>query len=471
MPERIKIQIALLLVAFLAVSCSSPQGSDLDTPDTQVNSVNKQFLLDCADFNVNQLTPAEAQELPPEAPESFIAVFNRVRGLQVKRHQLPPGADLPRSVVEICPEVFLFVNNLGRSFLFDGKQSKLFDFDELLVPRAAIQAGDEIEQFFNTPARIDDIGLRDLLVFNDSLLFSSVEYKKSEKCIALAIYEVKLDLQLGEYKDPLKIYEVEPCLKKIEEVLDSNLLNPTEAGGRLRIYENDKILFTTGPFAFGFSLSDPSFIPRVEPYFEKYINSEDSKYGALLLISNIQSEPEVEIYARGFRNPQGLAIDNQGQIWVSDHGPAGGDELNLIEQGKHYGWPFQTYGLPYDVGANGTPWEINEFWKERYEIDSEEFEDPILAWKPSVAPSEIDFYYHPDGEFADLDGNMIFSTLRDMSLRILTIKDGRVIIDSPIYLNERIRDFVIGSESGKIYAFTDSARILEFTSTNEVPGS
>ena len=88
-----------------------------------------------------------------------------------------------------------------------------------------------------------------------------------------------------------------------------------------------------------------------------------------------------EIWSYGHRNPQGMDKHPvTGQLWESEHGPRGGDEINLVEKGKNYGWPEITYGMNY----NGTP--ITD------ETHREGMEQPKLFWVPSIAVAGIDFY-------------------------------------------------------------------------------
>jgi hypothetical protein len=86
-----------------------------------------------------------------------------------------------------------------------------------------------------------------------------------------------------------------------------------------------------------------------------------------------------------------------------------------------------------------------------------------------VAPSEVVYYSNPEGEFKDFYGKLLVSTLRDTSIRIMTIKSGRVVIDSPIFVNERIRDLAVSSKNGKIYALTDTSRILQISASDLTP--
>ncbi|MCC1492675.1 PQQ-dependent sugar dehydrogenase [Cognatishimia sp. F0-27] len=104
-----------------------------------------------------------------------------------------------------------------------------------------------------------------------------------------------------------------------------------------------------------------------------------------------------EIWSYGHRNPQGMAFDASGQLWVNEHGARGGDEVNRIEKGANYGWPVIAYGVNYDGSSIG--------------IGREQagMEQPVHYWDPSIAPSGMTFY---DGVVADWDGNAFVGSLK-----------------------------------------------------------
>ena len=145
-----------------------------------------------------------------------------------------------------------------------------------------------------------------------------------------------------------------------------------------------------------------------------------------------------EIWSYGHRNPQGLDMDPvTGLLWESEHGPRGGDEINLIEKGTNYGWPLITYGMNY----NGTP-ITNETHREG-------MEQPQHYWVPSIAVAGIDFY---EGDaFAGWKGRLLVSGMASEELHLLTIEDGKVTADDIILKGRgRVRDVASGPD-GLIY--------------------
>jgi len=145
-----------------------------------------------------------------------------------------------------------------------------------------------------------------------------------------------------------------------------------------------------------------------------------------------------EIWSYGHRNPQGLDMDpSTGLLWESEHGPRGGDEINLVEKGRNYGWPVITYGMNY----NGTPMTD--------ETHREGLEQPKLYWVPSIAVAGIDFY---EGDaFPGWTGKLLVGGMASQELHLLAIEDGKVTADDIILKGRgRVRDVASGPD-GFIY--------------------
>jgi glucose/arabinose dehydrogenase len=153
------------------------------------------------------------------------------------------------------------------------------------------------------------------------------------------------------------------------------------------------------------------------------------------------------IYSYGHRNPQGLAIHPQtGEVWATEHGPLGGDELNLIRPGLNYGWPVISYGINY----NG---EIIT------EIDRKEgMEQPIYYWKPSIAVCGLDFY---SGDlFPKWKNQLMVGALKFEELQLLDIEKDRVMYQQTLLKNAgRVRDVSTGPD-GAIYVVLNSPDVV-----------
>lgn len=158
-----------------------------------------------------------------------------------------------------------------------------------------------------------------------------------------------------------------------------------------------------------------------------------------------------EIWAYGLRNAQGLAFNPaDGKLWEQEHGPMGGDEINIIEKAQNYGWPRVSYGVNYD----GTPVGSGK-------ATMEGVTDPIWHWTPSIAPSGIAFYTGnliPGWKGSMLNGALKFELLSRLELKANKILKEERLLQS---MRERIRDVRQGPD-GAVYLLTDNAsgRIL-----------
>lgn len=454
----VKSKGLLPIAIILAVLISACSAGGLNRSSS---GPSPQFLASCDQFDIAALG-ARSNEIVPQDSGTGIVPYNEIRNIELFKYQIPVGDDLVRSISEICPGVLLVAFNQGRTYLYEEESETLFEFTKLEIPQSFVAENEQIVSFFNTPQRRIDLGLRDIIVNNNSLFFSTVEYSKDRNCIFNSVYRFNIDFENFGFTESEKIYESTPCVKPLEGAVTEGILNPSESGGRMQVTSSGEILLSTGHFALAHSYASDGAIEKYQPYVEEYIDNPKAQYGALINIGTGEDVTEGEIFAKGFRNPQGLAISRDNQIFVSDHGPRGGDELNVVLEGKNYGWPHETFGIPYDAAKEGSPWELNDFWAAKYEARSNDYEQPLLAWKPAIAPSQIVYYNNPDGEFADFDGELVLGTLKDLSVRIIKIQDERVIFDSPIYIGERVRDIHAMSASGVLYAVTDTQRLVRF---------
>lgn len=148
-----------------------------------------------------------------------------------------------------------------------------------------------------------------------------------------------------------------------------------------------------------------------------------------------------EIWTYGHRNIQGLVRDGAGRVWATEHGPKGGDELNLIEGGQNYGWPLQTYGLDYrtsePVGKHAIPGMAA----------------PKVAWVPSPAPSGLALY--TGAQFPQWKGSLFSGGLASMDVRRIALdKEANVVAQDRLAIGQRVRDIRQGPD-GYLYLITD----------------
>jgi aldose sugar dehydrogenase len=151
-----------------------------------------------------------------------------------------------------------------------------------------------------------------------------------------------------------------------------------------------------------------------------------------------------ETWATGVRTPYGLAFSPTGELWEVEHGPFGGDELNLIEKGKNYGWPLVSYGKNY----NGVPIPHPD--------TRPDLAKPVLYWVPVIAPGNL-MFYRGTKTFPQWDGNGFISGLASMSLtRIVFDGHGGAKAAERWDVKHRLRDVEEGPD-GSLWMLEDAS--------------
>lgn len=156
-----------------------------------------------------------------------------------------------------------------------------------------------------------------------------------------------------------------------------------------------------------------------------------------------KSGSKQEIYSYGHRNVQGMVLHpSTREIWTHEHGPRGGDEVNILKKGANFGWPSITYGINYDGSV------ITD--KKR----APDMEQPVTYWVPSIAPSGMAFY--SGDKFPQWKGDLFVGALAGAHLRRLEIKDNKVVDQEQLLgdLGSRVRDVRMGPD-GFLYVLTD----------------
>jgi len=152
-----------------------------------------------------------------------------------------------------------------------------------------------------------------------------------------------------------------------------------------------------------------------------------------------------EIFTYGNRNAQGMAVHPvTGRIWQNEHGPRGGDELNVMGAGRNYGWPAITHGVNYS-GTSITP-----------DTARPGMEQPVVHWTPSIAVSGMDFY--TGDRFPEWEGDIFVGALRQQHIRRL-VMDGDEVVDQEVLLGDlgvRFREIATGPD-GFLYLLTDES--------------
>jgi glucose/arabinose dehydrogenase len=233
--------------------------------------------------------------------------------------------------------------------------------------------------------------------------------------------------------------------RRLEDV--QVLLNTEGIEGRLVQAADGTLFITSGiPAGVGINSADWPHPQRLDSLMGKVlrINPDGSIPQDNPFVGRSGARPEV--YAYGLREDQGIAIDPAtGKVWASENGPRGGDEVNVIEKGKNYGFPVISYGHEY----TGQP--INGGLTAKPGM-----EQPVYFWTPSIAPSGMDFY---TGDLFPAWGGDLFVAAMAGRHLVRLVLDGheRVIAEERLLtdLNSRIRDVHSGPD-GALYVLTDS---------------
>jgi glucose/arabinose dehydrogenase len=214
---------------------------------------------------------------------------------------------------------------------------------------------------------------------------------------------------------------------------------PIHLGAKIDFLSDGTLLLTSGD---GFDYKEQA--QSLNNHFGKIIRI--NKDGSVPFDNPFVDIPYAlpEIFSYGHRNMQGLVVMEDGRIFEHEHGPRGGDEFNLIESGKNYGWPAITYGIDYS-GAVISPFtEMNGM------------EQPLKYWVPSIAPSDMIYY---DGDlYPELRNSFLITALKSKDVKKIK-KTNNIFSEESIFSNLKSRLRSIGiSPSGEIYLLTDGRK-------------
>ena len=156
------------------------------------------------------------------------------------------------------------------------------------------------------------------------------------------------------------------------------------------------------------------------------------------------------VFSYGHRNPQGLVLNpTTGELWESEHGPRGGDEVNTVQRGKNYGWPLVSYGVNYDgtvISANPTLPGV---------------ENPVHTWTPSIGPCGLAFV--TGDQFKAWNGNLLAGGLALTYLSRLELSENRVVREEKLLQGNRVRNVKMAPD-GSIYVSVEGpGRVLRLT--------
>ncbi|MCI5043932.1 MAG: PQQ-dependent sugar dehydrogenase [Aquisalinus sp.] len=239
-------------------------------------------------------------------------------------------------------------------------------------------------------------------------------------------------------------------LQDLEVIFTGESWRTTSAhyGGRIAFLDDGTLLLTTGD---GYRHREEA--QKLDNHFGKIIrlNDDGSVPNDNPFVDTEGALPEIWSY--GHRNPQGLVFDGKNDVvYAHEHGPRGGDEVNIIEKGNNYGWPVICYCIDYS-GAQITPFS---------QMDG--MEQPVVHYEPSIAPSGFAIY---DGDqFPDWRGDLFIGALAHEHVRHISLESGQFGAQQEHFgdLGVRIRDVRFGPD-GLMYVLTDKsdAKVLRVT--------
>ena len=293
---------------------------------------------------------------------------------------------------------------------------------------------DEFLQFSNTPNyALRVTGLAAARSGDGAFLYAAYDdWKRDKNCFTTRVSRVGISVNgergvsaAGNWQ---LVYESKPCLEA------STGYDAVQTGGRIVTRADGGLLLSLGDRGInglnGIRLADRS----------------DNDYGKIIQFDGEGKSPT--ILTIGHRNPQGLTVAKSGAIWETEHGPQGGDEINLLVAGNNYGWPTVSYGTDYGHFV----WPLSSSTH-----DHGPFSEPVLAFVPSIGISNL--IESHSAQFPAWDGDLIVASMRAQALYRIRLRDSRAIYSEPIEVGHRIRDLT-SSASGDLLLWTDDGYIV-----------
>lgn len=336
----------------------------------------------------------------------------------------------------------VFVTGHGSIGVLDHDGGQIYYLDQQvpmnLEALKAHPAWDD-EAFFRAWFRVHHMRIRETSEGAQEMYVSYNHYEDGDACTRLS------RIGIAETPDGIALqgdwhtfYQSEPCVNLEER---KNVFYGTQSGGRLLFQEDGTVLKTVGDYGFG------AWTPGA---------FKDGALGDWSTLLKIDPETgEKQVVATGFRNAQGLAADNEGRIWSTEHGPKGGDEINLIKPGVNYGWPIESYGMEYGLDAEPrTHLPLNpDQGRHR------NYEPPIYAFMPSVGLSNLVFLPNEPNAFDRWGGDALVGSLNGNALFRTRVRDSRVVYTERIPLGQRLRDIIL-LKDGRLAVWTDARSII-----------
>lgn len=373
---------------------------------------------------------------PKDKAPAYTYVYSSLHDIRLTKDIVPQASGSPKNdvggaLVQIGPEKLLLVSANGEFYVLKVTKTGVTR-QALKRPKTPLNRTEYMRdvrhasQFF----RVTDIELARDGDGDIVLLIAHHRWHADKGCVTLSVSEAPIDL--AALDTPLQwryIYESTPCITPEIRILN-------ETGGRLAMLPNGEVLLTVG-------------VTSTDEGFTELSKNANSVYGTVVAVD--RTNGNARIFSRGHRNHQGLLVDGD-TIWSTEHGPDGGDELNIVVDGGDYGWPKVSYGTDYGAKSlfgDGTP------GKHDYGIR------PLYAWVPSIAVSRL--IRARGAAFRGWKGDLLIGSLsgrgNGFSIYRVRVRDGSVKFAERVNIGERVRDLV-EMDDGTIVAWDGQDRVM-----------
>lgn len=349
--------------------------------------------------------------------------------LRIKEYRLPIPLRGVGGAVAVVGEMLVLASADGRFLRIEPRKMQyLADF----LPALALGA-DDIDKSKRIKQRELLPRVHDLVQHGGRYYVSHDVYSRKDDCIYFTISSIPVSGGTWSV-----VYQA-PSLDVPHYTLGT--------GGRLAISEREgRLYFTVGDYSLDRFNRLPSDVAAQNPMLPwGKINYLDLK------------DHSVHMHTLGHCNPQGLVILDDGRMLASEHGPQGGDEINLIKAGRNYGWPYRSYGTEYG--------SFLEYRRLLPPPKTTDFTEPLFSFVPSVAPTQL---IQVSNFHKKWNGDLLMGSLRAMTLFHIKLADDRVVFSEPIPIKHRIRD--IKQWHDRFILLTDDCTLLVMTWDKGAPG-
>ena len=355
-------------------------------------------------------------------------------------------AELEGNIIYLSGDSDLFIlkkNNYSENFEFTLiNAKKINNGKKAFIKSNEKTVGKNAEKYFG----IKDILIENFDKFKNKLFFaSSLKYIEKKNCYVVSIFVAEildvLSVKLSNWKE---IFSSKKCLSV--DLTTNPRFAAASAGGRLFKLNENSILFSVGDF-YADGVNGPILSQDLSNIYGKIIEIDINDFSS-------------KIFSYGHRNPQGLFIDDQKNIFSTEHGPTGGDEINLVLENSNYGWPYATYGTNYK--SSDAYKKIANDNRKKWPIDKsnnthDNYVKPLFSWGNQFGISNLIVY---GGDyFNNWNKNLIVTSLATKQIVrfIYDYEKKLVLYKENIKIGKRIRD-IIPLENGKIALLTDRGK-------------